>query len=80
MKLRKSLFAVAFSGIMLLTPVTAHAQVYQEANSNETIDQAQTIMRDNKTVYQYATGDDSQAYIIDGYLDNADDTDWFKID
>lgn len=44
MKLRKSLFTVAFSAIMLLTPVTAHAQVYQEANSNETIDQAQVIV------------------------------------
>lgn len=80
MKLRKSLFAAAFSGILLLTPVTAHAQVYQEANSNETIDQAQDIVRDNKTVYQYATGDNSQAYIIDGYLDNVEDADWFKID
>lgn len=80
MKLRKSLFTVAFSAIMLLTPVTAHAQVYQEANSNETIDQAQVIARDNKSVYQYATGDDSQAYIINGYLDNVEDVDWFKID
>lgn len=80
MRLRKSLFVSVLCGMIFLTPIVAHAEIYQESSLNETIEQAQHIKRDNKTVYQYATGDDSQAYILNGYLDNQGDVDWFKLE
>ncbi len=61
-------------------PIVAHADIYEESNSNDTIGQAQQIKRDNKTIYLYATGDDSQAYIVNGYMDNQEDVDWYKLE
>lgn len=80
MRFRKSLFLSVFCGVLFFMPIVAHADIYQESNSNETIEHAQQIRRDNKTIYQYATGDDTQAYIVNGYLDNQEDVDWYKLD
>lgn len=80
MRLRKSIFVSVFCGVLFFMPIVAHADIYEESNSNDTIGQAQQIKRDNKTIYQYARGDDSQAYIVNGYMDNQEDVDWYKLE
>lgn len=80
MRLRKSIFVSVFCSVMFFTPIVAHADIYEESNPNDTIGQAQQIKRDNKTIYQYARGDDSLAYIVNGYMDNPEDVDWYKLE
>ncbi len=66
--------AALFTGITM----NVHAQSVKETEPNDTMETAETISANRQTPQEYMKGDNSNSYVVKGYVSTSDE-DWFKV-
>lgn len=58
--------------------MNVHAQSMKETEPNDTMETAETISANRQTPQEYMKGDNSNSYVVKGYVSTSDE-DWFKV-